>query len=689
VEIIWRDDLKRAFDLAQRGDPFPIWEEEKLVYPIESEDDAVTILENLIARDEIFFDIEATGLKPYNRSTHRIVSWAFASGGEAWAFLHPQGERSLRALRRLLQSERVGKGAHNMKFEHTWVREILGYEVRGWAWDSMQAAHIIDNRSGITSLEFQSYVHFGKAEWDTDTTPFLKSDDGESANASNRILELIRTTEGRDRLLLYNGIDALLTERLSIAQRKNPVCTQTAYKLFHEGVLALADAEAAGIRVDSEEGLRQKTILDRKIERLERKTHESPLGQTMKRKFGEAMNLDSGKQLADVLYGDMQIKPTRIGEKSQRGSVDAEALASLNVPGLEPLLQSRKLKKVRDTYLDGFLREAHDGWLHPSFSLHLARSYRSSSSSPNFQNVPVRSEEAMRACRGVLFPRGGRQLIELDCTGIEVRIAACITKDPSLLSYVRDPTSDMHADMARQLFKLDQMDHRTHAGYKRLRYSAKNGFVFPQFYGDYYGNCADYLARNSGLPRKGGDPWQDGQGIELPSGRLSNHLIGAGLKTYEDFEQHVRRVERDFWERRFRAYTEWKNRTWREYQRRGYAEFPTGFRCSDVMTRNECLNRTIQGSAFHCFLWIFTRLNDERRRRRWSSRLIGQIHDSVVIDAESKEIDEILEVTSILLRRLREEWEWIIVPLEIEAELCGVDQPWSEKQPHKIVKEAV
>ncbi len=104
----------------------------------------------------------------------------------------------------------VKKIGYNLKYEHRWLKAKLGIEVQGWVWDGMIAAHLIDTRSGITSLKFQSLVLLGMADYDTDVKPYLKSD---GANVKNKIREVELQT-----LLLYNGLDALLEYKVAKIQ---------------------------------------------------------------------------------------------------------------------------------------------------------------------------------------------------------------------------------------------------------------------------------------------------------------------------------------------------------------------------------------------------------------------------------------------------------------------------------------
>ena len=85
-------------------------------------------------------------------------------------------------------------------------------------------------------------------------------------------------------------------------------------------------------------------------------------------------------------------------------------------------LQIRKLEKIKGTYLEAFVREQTDGFIHPFYNLHNVRTYRSSSADPNFQNIPKRDKESMKICRRAILPRPGHMLVEADFSALEVNI---------------------------------------------------------------------------------------------------------------------------------------------------------------------------------------------------------------------------------------------------------------------------
>jgi len=453
--------------------------------------------------------------------------------------------------------------------------------------------------------------------------------------------------------------------------------TLDAYKLIHEGVLALARAERQGFHIDVVYCERKKKFLTKKIDKLTNDILESDFFAKWKKVYGKKSNIESGTQLAHILYVVMKIKAPR-KTAGGGGSTDEEALSHIKgVPELSKIIEIRKLRKLRDTYLDAFLREQQDGYIHPFYNLHTVVTYRSSSDSPNFQNLPKRDKVALNIVRRAILPRPGHMLMEADFSGLEVSISACYHQDPTMLKYLFDPTSDMHSDMAAQIFFMDKIDKHL-PSHKILRQAAKNGFVFPQFYGDYYGNNARGICEWVKLPHS---KWKEGKGIELPDGsHISDHLIAHGLTGYNAFVEHMKDVEHDFWFNRFPVYNNWKDQWVRQYQEQGHIDMYTGFTCRGVMRRNEVINYPVQGSASHCEQWSFNRCDEVMREEKWDTKLLGSIHDSIIFDVLPSEKEHVKEViTRITCKELAENWKWIIVPLSIDIDEYGIDEPWIMK----------
>jgi len=457
--------------------------------------------------------------------------------------------------------------------------------------------------------------------------------------------------------------------------------TKEAYQLFHQGILALSRAEQAGLRVDVTYIEKKKAFLTKKIEHLEDRFKQTNFFRHWQHSIKGKVNINSNAQLSAFLYTVKKIEIEKETDSGQ-GATDYEALRQMNIPELNDLLEIRKLKKVRDVYLDGFLREQVDGYTHPSFNLHLPVTYRSSSDHPNFQNIPARDEESMQICRRAIFPRPGHQFLEVDFKSIEVAVGACYHKDSNMLKYLNDPKSDMHADVAKQVFLIDSLD-RSVPEHEVLRQAAKNGFVFPEFYGDYYKNCATNVACKWG--KLGKNRWKAGEGIKMPTDTLSDHLINKGIKSLSNFEDHLKKIEKDFWKNRFSEYADWKDRWCRIYRKYGYIDLLTGFRCSGIMNEKELVSYPIQGAAFHCLLFSFIQLDEAMTVEKWDTRLVGQVHDNSILDVNPSELEYIAKtIKQITTKQLPHKWPWIIVPMEVKMEVCPIDGSWAEKTKYKI-----
>ncbi len=163
------------------------------------------------------FDTETTGLKPH-REGHKIKCIGLSRLHNT-AVGFPVTEVIEGLLRDLFSHPDISFVAHNMKFDGAWVHEKLGVPVAKWGWDSYLAAHILDNRDGITGLKFQTAVQFGIFNYDGDCAKFLKATDEEDeahgANGINRIDEA-----PLEALLKYVAMDAVYTMRLSMIQKR-------------------------------------------------------------------------------------------------------------------------------------------------------------------------------------------------------------------------------------------------------------------------------------------------------------------------------------------------------------------------------------------------------------------------------------------------------------------------------------
>jgi DNA polymerase I-like protein with 3'-5' exonuclease and polymerase domains len=179
-------------------------------------------------------------------------------------------------------------------------------------------------------------------------------------------------------------------------------------------------------------------------------------------------------------------------------------------------------------------------------------------------------------------------------------------------------------------------------------------------------------------------------GLKLKDGSpLKEHLKKNGIKFYSEFEGHVQDVENHFWKVKFKAYDAWREEALLEYERKGFADFLTGFRCQGPLLRNEIWNYPVQGAAFHLLLWSLITIQKWLEEEQLDSCIIGEIHDSLLFDFIPEERDYVLcNAKRIMTQEIRKQFPWIIVPLEVEAEVAPVDCPWSEKKVIEILDDA-
>lgn len=454
--------------------------------------------------------------------------------------------------------------------------------------------------------------------------------------------------------------------------------THDAYQLFHEGVLALAEVEANGMRIDRD--LLEKTIkrVNDEVATLTEELKASDVWKVWKRRFQYDAKMGSRAQMAVVLFEEMGFQgvenKAEFGKKKAKYKMDETALSKVDHPFVKSFLRIDKLKHLKRTYLEGLMRELVGEYVHGVYNLHIARTFRSSEDTPNLQNQIVRNPEFAELLRRCFIPRRGSYIIEVDYSALEFKIAACFWRDNSMVAYASDPDLDIHRDMAAECYMLpvDKVS-------KQCRFYAKNQFVFPQLYGSDYINCSRNLWNvigSAGL--------KTAEGIDL-----GTHLQSKGVRVLGrldrkqsplsgSFERHIQKVERRFNDR-FPQWSERKEKWWKRYQEHGCFRTMTGFTCTGVYSRNDLMNYPIQGPAFHCLLWCLIQMVKWIRKNKMRSRIIGQIHDSMIADVPRDELqDYIAQVILVMTEMIRRHWDWIIVPLKVEVE--GSETNWFEKK---------
>lgn len=209
MDRLFGEHLERAFSITKDPPKQPDW---KAGIEVMFEDDEVCAALQEMDResDWVAVDYETNCLKPeYPKA--KIYSMAVSNGERTISY--PWAGKAIEVTGEFLRSKRTRKIASNLKMEERWTRKTFGHGVRNWGWDTMVAAHCLDNRQGITSLKFQSLVKMGVPlfAYNREVSQFLESHDG----PYNRINQIETKT-----LLLYGGMDGVLEHKLARKQRK-------------------------------------------------------------------------------------------------------------------------------------------------------------------------------------------------------------------------------------------------------------------------------------------------------------------------------------------------------------------------------------------------------------------------------------------------------------------------------------
>jgi uracil-DNA glycosylase family 4 len=209
---LFRQHLKRAISLEHKKVPGESLDDlKKQVEVIRSPRLARKRLRSLLKATGILaFDYEGNRLKA-DHPRGRIVSCSFClNGKDTWAAM--MDDSLLPLLSRVLRRKELRKVASNMKHEERWTRRKLGHPVASWYWDTMLAAHVLDNRGDISSLKFQAFIHFGIADYDSVVSHYFEQTDAEGFNHIGDC--------PTEELLTYNGLDSLLEYKVHLRQRK-------------------------------------------------------------------------------------------------------------------------------------------------------------------------------------------------------------------------------------------------------------------------------------------------------------------------------------------------------------------------------------------------------------------------------------------------------------------------------------
>ncbi|MFU8861806.1 MAG: DNA polymerase I [Cyclonatronaceae bacterium] len=568
----------------------------------------------------ISFDTETTGTDPM-LATLVGISLSVKSD-EAWYIqLGEQGipvDAAVDLLTPLLNNELTTKVAQNFKYDYIMLYRN-GLEVRGPVFDTMVAGYLIDAAQKLSMdalsrkylnydpVSIETLIGSGKKQLSmAEIDPVKVSNYAcEDADVTFRLYEVLSNQLQEDGLL--------------------EVASEIEFPL----IKVLARMEMEGMAIDEKMLAGFSEQLGSDMLALEQEIYS---------KAGAEFNINSPQQLGDILFNKLKLpsgRKTKGGQFSTSEEVLSDLAVTYELPGL--ILDYRSLSKLKSTYVDALPKLMHPetGRIHTSFNQTIAATGRLSSSSPNLQNIPIRTERG-REIRRAFIARKGYKLLAADYSQIELRVIASIANETAMKAAFNDG-EDIHARTAKEIFSLGSIDE---VDREQRRKAKEVNFGIP------YGVSAFGLSQRLGVSRDEGKSV-----IEAYFGRFPE--IRKYISETVDFARQYGYVKTLSGRRRYIRDINSGN-----VNVRGFAE-------------RTAINTPIQGTAADLIKIAMIRISDYLETEALKTRMVLQVHDELLFEVPSDELETVPEV----VREIMENAMDIGVPLNVET---GLGDNWLE-----------
>lgn len=588
---------------------------------VTTEEALQAVVTALAAAPGFAFDTEATGVNPLQSD---LVGISLAvQPGTAWylPFGHrdqPQLPRQtiFQALRPFFADPHKPKYAHHAKFDIELLLQA-GIGTHGLAFDTLLAARLLGKQQA--TLKDLAFSELRLPE------PMLGIEDLIGRGAKQTTFDHVPIAQATP----YAAADADMTLRLTEYLASQLAAEERLQRLFFDLELPLVPVlvamEQAGIGLDVIALQRLRDHLEARLKALETAIYEDAR---------QPFNINSSDQLSIVLFNRLGLPTDQVRRtaRTKKYSLTAETLEQLRGthPIIERILEYRQLTKLKSTYVDALpaLINPRTGRVHTSYNQLGTATGRLSSTDPNLQNIPVRTEEG-RAIRRAFVAAPGHVFIAADYSQIELRVLAHMTQDPNLLQAFHDG-QDIHAATAATLFHVPLSAVDPHQ--RRLAKTVVFGVI--------YGISSFGLAQRTGLSRSEAQALIDALFARFP-----------GLRDY--IEQTLERGRRDgFVESLFGRRRQMPELTNANTQRRQAAE-------------REAINAPIQATAADIMKLAMIKVAAALQEQRLQTRLLLQVHDELILEAPQAEADEAQR----LVRAAMESACVLHVPLKVDVEV--------------------
>ena len=519
----------------------------------------------------------------------------------------------LEALKPLLESDEIPKIGHNLKYDRH-ILQNVGIDLKGTLLDTMLFSYV--NNSTITRHNLDAvskrYLNINPTSYEdvagkgAKQIPF--------SEVSIDVASDYASEDADISLKLYEHIEPLVQKEVKLAKLYSEI----------EGPLiyTLGDIERNGVLIDSEKLNQQSKELEAKILKLERKVQKNA---------GEDFNLGSPKQLQEILYeklGLPVIKKTPKGQPSTSEAVLQEL--SMDFPIVHDILSYRAISKLKSTYTDKLPKmiNSNTGRVHTSYHQAVTATGRLSSSDPNLQNIPIRSEEGRRIREAFIAPEGYK-ILAADYSQIELRIMAHLSKDQGLMDAF-EKGQDIHQATAAEIFStnIDDVTPNQRRSAKAINF----GLI--------YGMSAFGLSKQLQITRAEAQNYIEQYFERYPG--VKNYMDETKLSAKKNGY-----VETVLGRRLYLADIESSN-----YQRRQYAE-------------RSAINAPMQGTAADLIKMAMTDLHSKIRNESLDAKIIMQVHDELVIEVNENQLDELSDLTVNIMAEIFK----LDVDLKVDADI--------------------
>lgn len=562
---------------------------------IEVKYEEVDSLKGIEIGDEIAIALD---IEPGNYHKSVVYGMAICTASKI-LYIREENFKNTQEFAEILKNPNIKKYCYDYKAIKV-AMSYLGFEVEGLYFDVLLAAYLLDSTLNNNAEQIMNYL-------------------GQNISSNKE-----------NDLSLFDNSDPERTSKLAFASRRvaNKCFSELekleCKKLYEEVEVplasVLAEIEIEGFPLHEEVLLKMGENFKVNLENIRSRIYEMA---------GQEFNIDSPKQVAEILYGKLQLLDP---EKAKSTSVDTLKHLVDKHPIVSEILLYRKYAKLINTYVDGLITQIHgDGKIHAIFNQALTQTGRLSSSEPNLQNISVRDEEGKMIRKAFYYDDEDISILSLDYSQIELRILASLSGCKGLIEVFK-AGEDIHLATAKKVFKTDNP-----TPIDRRRAKAVN-------FGLIYGISEFGLAEQIGCSRK-----------------EAKEIMFNFFNAYPEINDYFRKINDLVNDKEYVSTLLGRKRFLREIHDANYnvREF----------ARRAAMNAPIQGTAADLIKIAMIKVNKALKEEKLESKIICQIHDELLLKVPSKEKDKVYA----LVKNIMENAMKLDVPLEVDG---GFGHTW-------------